>query len=149
MAYQKVAIPSEGRKITMGPSGVLAVPDNPIIPFIEGDGIGPDITRAAMAVWNAAVEKAYAGKRKVAWMEVYAGEKANAVYGPNTWLPAETLEALREHLVGIEAGCRAHGHELGASLRQRAGLVERGGADARELLDDRAALEDHPGLRSA
>ena len=55
MAYQKVAIPSEGRKITMGPSGVLAVPDNPIIPFIEGDGIGPDITRAAMAVWNAAV----------------------------------------------------------------------------------------------
>ena len=102
MAYQKVAIPSEGRKITMGPSGVLAVPDNPIIPFIEGDGIGPDITRAAMAVWNAAVEKAYAGKRKVAWMEVYAGEKANAVYGPNTWLPAETLEALREHLVGIK-----------------------------------------------
>ena len=86
----------------MGPSGVLAVPDNPIIPFIEGDGIGPDITRAAMAVWNAAVEKAYAGKRKVAWMEVYAGEKANAVYGPNTWLPAETLEALREHLVGIK-----------------------------------------------
>ena len=102
MAYQKVAIPSEGRKITMGPSGVLAVPDNPIIPFIEGDGIGPDITRAAMAVWNAAVEKAYAGKRKVAWMEVYAGEKANAVYGPNTWLPAGTLEALREHLVGIK-----------------------------------------------
>ena len=102
MAYQKVAIPSEGRKITMGPGGVLAVPDNPIIPFIEGDGIGPDITRAAMAVWNAAVEKAYAGKRKVAWMEVYAGEKANAVYGPNTWLPAETLEALREHLVGIK-----------------------------------------------
>ncbi len=102
MACQKVAIPSEGRKITMGPSGVLAVPDNPIIPFIEGDGIGPDITRAAMAVWNAAVEKAYAGKRKVAWMEVYAGEKANAVYGPNTWLPAETLEALREHLVGIK-----------------------------------------------
>ena len=102
MAYQKVATPSEGRKITMGPSGVLAVPDNPIIPFIEGDGIGPDITRAAMAVWNAAVEKAYAGKRKVAWMEVYAGEKANAVYGPNTWLPAETLEALREHLVGIK-----------------------------------------------
>ena len=102
MACQKVAIPSEGRKITMGPGGVLAVPDNPIIPFIEGDGIGPDITRAAMAVWNAAVEKAYAGKRKVAWMEVYAGEKANAVYGPNTWLPAETLEALREHLVGIK-----------------------------------------------
>ena len=102
MAYQNISIPSEGRKITLGTDGVLAVPDNPIIPFIEGDGTGPDITRAAMAVWDAAVEKAYAGKRKVSWMEVYAGEKANAVYGPNTWLPAETLDALREHLVSIK-----------------------------------------------
>ncbi len=100
--YKHIKIPADGQKIMVNADFSLQVPDNPIIPFIEGDGIGPDITRAAMAVWNAAVEKAYAGKRKVAWMEVYAGEKANAVYGPNTWLPAETLEALREHLVGIK-----------------------------------------------
>jgi isocitrate dehydrogenase len=86
----------------MGPDGVLAVPDRPILPFIEGDGTGPDITRAAMIVWDAAVAKAYGGRRRVAWMEVYAGEKANTVYGPDTWLPAETLTAIREHLVAIK-----------------------------------------------
>lgn len=102
MAYQKITVPFDGAPITLSPSGTLQVPQNPIIPFIEGDGIGPDITQAAQRVWNAAVEKAYQGQRKVAWMEVYAGEKANAVYGPNTWLPAETLEALREYRISIK-----------------------------------------------
>lgn len=81
-------------------SGKLRVPDNPEIPFIEGDGTGPDITRAAMAVWNAAVEKAYGGKRKIAWREVLAGEKAFKATGQ--WLPAETLDACRECLVSIK-----------------------------------------------
>ena len=98
MSESKITIPTDGRKITMGPDGRLCVPDRPIIPFIEGDGTGPDITRAAMTAWNAAVEKAYGGKRRVAWMEIYAGEKANAVYGPGTWLPAETIDAIRAQL---------------------------------------------------
>lgn len=82
--------------------GKLNVPDNPTIPFIEGDGTGPDITRAAMVVWNAAVEKAYGGKRKIDWLEVYAGEKANKIAGKDIWLPPETLEAFRKYLVGIK-----------------------------------------------
>jgi len=102
MAYEKIKVPTGGEKITMGADGKLRVPDRPIIPFIEGDGTGPDITRASRIVWNAAVRKAYDGKRQVTWMEVYAGEKANAVYGANTWLPAETLTACREHLVSIK-----------------------------------------------
>jgi isocitrate dehydrogenase len=97
----KIKIPA-GDRITMTPNGMLQVPDHPIIPFIEGDGIGPDITKAAMIVWNAAVAKAYGGKRQVAWMEIYAGEKANTVYGPNTWLPAESLQACRDYLVSIK-----------------------------------------------
>ena len=88
-------------KITMQ-DGRLVVPDNPIIPFIEGDGTGPDITRAAQVVWNAAVKAAYGDARKIEWKEVYAGEKANAVFGPNTWLPQETLDACREYLVSIK-----------------------------------------------
>ncbi len=102
MSESKISVPADGRKITMGPDGRLVVPDCPIIPFIEGDGTGPDITRAAMTAWNAAVEKAYGGKRRVAWMEIYAGEKANAVYGPGTWLPAETLAACKDCLVSIK-----------------------------------------------
>ncbi|MDR0993142.1 MAG: NADP-dependent isocitrate dehydrogenase [Verrucomicrobiota bacterium] len=102
MSESKIKVPSEGEKITMGGDGRLVVPDRPIVPFIEGDGTGPDIFRAAMTAWNAAVEKAYGGKRRVAWMEIYAGEKANEVYGPNTWLPAETLEACREYRVSIK-----------------------------------------------
>ena len=74
-------------------NGRLSVPDRVTIPFIEGDGTGPDITRAAMIAWDAAVAAAYGDRRKIAWMEVYAGEKANAVYGDGTWLPAETLAA--------------------------------------------------------
>lgn len=101
MAYRKIVVP-EGEKIVMGADGRLVVPANPIIPFIEGDGTGPDITAAAMEVWNAAVKSAYGDSRKVSWMEVYAGEKANAVYGPNTWLPDETVEACRDYLVSIK-----------------------------------------------
>jgi isocitrate dehydrogenase len=98
--YDKIKVPV-GDRIRMGKRG-LEVPDRPIIPFIEGDGTGPDITRASMAVWDAAVKKAYGGKRQVAWMEVFAGEKANAVYGREVWLPDETVEAFREFLVGIK-----------------------------------------------
>jgi len=81
-------------------NGKLLVPDTPVIPFIEGDGTGPDITRAAMTAWNAAVEKAYNGKRKILWKEVYAGEKAHTLSG--NWLPQETLDACKEHLVSIK-----------------------------------------------
>ena len=102
MTFEKIQIPAAGEKITLGPDGKLQVPSNPIIPFIEGDGTGPDITRAAMTAWNAAVEAAYGDTRRIAWMEIYAGEKANQVYGPNTWLPAETLQACRDYLVAIK-----------------------------------------------
>ncbi|MEI6807651.1 MAG: NADP-dependent isocitrate dehydrogenase [bacterium] len=102
MSYNKIQFPKTGRKITMGKNGKISVPDKPIVPFVEGDGTGPDITQAAMIVWNAAVRKAYRGKREIVWMEVYAGEKANTVYGEGTWLPAETLKAFRECLVGIK-----------------------------------------------
>lgn len=102
MSESRIQVPEDGQKITMGADGRLAVPERPIVPFIEGDGTGPDITRAAMGVWNAAVEKAYGGQRRVAWMEIYAGDKANAMYGPNTWLPAETLGACRDYLVSIK-----------------------------------------------
>ncbi|HEY5703489.1 MAG TPA: NADP-dependent isocitrate dehydrogenase [Gammaproteobacteria bacterium] len=91
--------PKEGSKITIS-NGVLTVPDNPIIPFIEGDGIGPDVWRASVRVLDAAVEKAYAGKRKIYWMEVLAGEKANVQMG--SWLPDETLNACRQYLVAIK-----------------------------------------------
>lgn len=102
MNYQNVMVPKDGQPITMRADGKLSVPDRPVIPFIEGDGIGADITRAAMIVWNSAVHQAYEGKRRVAWMEIYAGEKANAVYGKDVWLPQETLAACREFLVSIK-----------------------------------------------
>jgi isocitrate dehydrogenase len=98
MPYQHIKVPA-GDKITLA-AGKLRVPDRPIIPFIEGDGTGPDIWRASVRVLDAAVEKAYAGKRKIAWMEVYAGEKAFNRF--NTWLPDESVEAFREFLVGIK-----------------------------------------------
>ena len=98
----KLVVPENGVKIQMGADGKLIVADNPILTFIEGDGTGPDITKASMLVWDAAVEKAYGGKRRVSWMEVYAGEKANEVYGQPIWLPEETLSAIREYLVGIK-----------------------------------------------
>jgi len=102
MVMSKLVVPTDGLKIVMGADGKLLVPDNPILTFIEGDGTGPDITKASMLVWNAAVEKAYGGNRRVSWMEVYAGEKANEVYGQPIWLPEETLGAIREYLVGIK-----------------------------------------------
>jgi isocitrate dehydrogenase len=98
-ATPKVAPPAQGAKITVR-DGKLAVPDNPIVPFIEGDGTGPDIWRASVRVMDAAVAKAYGGKRRIHWMEVYAGEKANRLF--NTWLPDETVAACREYLVSIK-----------------------------------------------
>jgi isocitrate dehydrogenase len=101
MAFDKIKIPASGAKIEMT-NGTLQVPDNPIIAFIEGDGTGPDIWKASQKVLDAAVEKAYKGKRKIAWMEVYAGEKANTVYGKEVWLPDETLKAFSEYRIGIK-----------------------------------------------
>ena len=101
MAYDKIKVPA-GEKITLKSEGVLDVPDQPVITYIEGDGIGPDITKASMHIWNSAVEKAYGGKRKIAWMEVFAGEKANRIYGEGTWLPDETVEAIRDCRVSIK-----------------------------------------------
>ncbi|HDL4125849.1 TPA: NADP-dependent isocitrate dehydrogenase [Mannheimia haemolytica] len=97
----QVQIP-QGETIQLNQDGSLQVPDNPIIPFIEGDGIGVDVTPAMKAVLDAAVEKAYQGKRKIVWMEIYAGEKANKLYGENTWLPDETLELIRQYHVAIK-----------------------------------------------
>lgn len=99
--FQKIQVPAEGQAITVADNR-LNVPDNPIIPFIEGDGIGRDIWKASERVFDAAVEKAYGGSRKVAWMEVYAGEKAVETYGGDTWMPEETFEAMRQYLVGIK-----------------------------------------------
>ncbi|TDQ57703.1 isocitrate dehydrogenase (NADP) [Mesocricetibacter intestinalis] len=97
----QVIIP-QGEKITLNPEGGLKVPDNPIIPFIEGDGIGVDVTPAMQEVIDAAVEKAYGGRRRISWMEIYAGEKANKKYAENTWLPQETLDLIREYHVAIK-----------------------------------------------
>ncbi|GGE49759.1 isocitrate dehydrogenase [NADP] [Halopseudomonas oceani] len=102
MGYQKIQVPASGDKITVNADLSLNVPDNPIIPFIEGDGIGFDISPVMIKVVDAAVEKAYAGKRKISWMEVYAGEKATQVYDQDTWLPAETLDAIKEYVVSIK-----------------------------------------------
>src|SRR5205809_1307707 len=98
-ASPKVTPPAQGAKITIS-NGKVLVPPNPIVPFIEGDGTGPDIWRASVRVMDAAVAKAYGGKRRIHWMEVYAGEKSNKLF--NTWLPDETVEACREYLVSIK-----------------------------------------------
>lgn len=102
MAFDKIQIPSSGEKITSNADNSLNVPDQPIIPFIEGDGIGVDVTPAMRRVVDAAVKKAYNGNRSIAWMEVYAGEKAVTIYGGNTWLPDETLDAVRGYVVSIK-----------------------------------------------
>jgi len=102
MTFDKIRIPENGEKITVADDGRLRVPNCPVIPYIEGDGTGRDITRAAMVVWNTAVERAYAGERRVAWMEVFAGEKAVDVYGDNMWLPEETVDAIREYHIAIK-----------------------------------------------
>jgi isocitrate dehydrogenase len=102
MTYDKLQAPTEGEKVTRSADGELQVPDNPIIPFIEGDGIGPDIWAASVRVFDAAVKKAYGGKRKIAWYEIYAGEKANEIYGEGTWLPEDTNRAIREFGIAIK-----------------------------------------------
>ena len=122
----KIVVPSFGEKITVNSDNTLNVPDQPIIPFIEGDGIGVDITPPMMKVVNTAVEKAYGGKKKIAWMEVYAGEKATKIYDKDTWLPSETMQAVCDYVISIKVplttpvggGIRS----LNVSLRQELDL---------------------------
>lgn len=99
--YQHIKVPQDGEKIRVV-NNKLKVPHNPIIAFIEGDGTGPDIWKASKRVFDAAVEKAFDGKRKILWMEIYAGEKAVSLYGNNTWLPDETVEAIKEFSIAIK-----------------------------------------------
>ncbi|MDT7044630.1 NADP-dependent isocitrate dehydrogenase [Providencia stuartii] len=98
----KVVVPAEGAKITIDAKGKLNVPNNPIIPYIEGDGIGVDVTPAMLKVVDAAVKKAYNGERKISWMEIYTGEKSTQVYGKDVWLPQETLDLIRDYRVSIK-----------------------------------------------
>ena len=100
--YQHIKVPEGGQKITVNPDFSLNVPDQPIIPFIEGDGTGADITPVMIKVVDAAVAKAYAGSRQIHWMEIYAGEKSTKIYGPDVWLPAETLEVVKDYVVSIK-----------------------------------------------
>jgi isocitrate dehydrogenase len=100
--YQHIKVPSTGEKIRVNSDFSLTVPDQPIIPFIEGDGTGFDITPVMIKVVDAAVAKAYGGKRKISWMEIYAGEKSTKIYGPDVWLPEETLAVLKEYVVSIK-----------------------------------------------
>ncbi|MBQ5948828.1 NADP-dependent isocitrate dehydrogenase [Massilia sp. ST3] len=100
--YQHIKVPADGQKITVGADFSLSVPDTPIIPYIEGDGTGVDITPVMIKVVDAAVAKAYGGKRKISWMEIFAGEKSTSVYGPDVWLPAETLDVLKDYVVSIK-----------------------------------------------
>lgn len=102
MSFQHINVPTAGQKITVNEDYSLNVPDEPIIPYIEGDGTGADITPVMLKVVDAAVKKAYDGKRKIHWMEVYAGEKSTKVYGPDVWLPEETLEVVRDYVVSIK-----------------------------------------------
>jgi isocitrate dehydrogenase len=102
MTYTHIAIPAAGDKIQVNEDTTLRVPAHPIVPFIEGDGIGVDITPVMKRVVDAVVERAYGGERSIVWMEIYAGEKANAVYGENTWLPDETLQAIRDYAIAIK-----------------------------------------------
>ncbi len=100
--YERLSAPTEGTKVSQDSQANLAVPDDPIVPFIEGDGIGPDIWAASVRVFDAAVRKAYAGSRRIVWHEIYAGEKANDVYGPNTWLPDDTVNAILDFGLAIK-----------------------------------------------
>ncbi len=102
MAYTKITPPSVGETITRGADGKLNIPNNPIIPYIEGDGIGVDITPAMIHVIDSAVEKAYGGTKKISWFEIYAGEKSVDFYGNDTWLPEDTLQAVKDYLVAIK-----------------------------------------------
>jgi len=101
MAYQHIKVPEKGQKIGVNPKGIC-VPPNPVIPYIEGDGIGVDVTPVMRRIVDAAVEKAYSGEKEISWMEVYAGEKATELYGKDQWLPEETLHAMRDYVVSIK-----------------------------------------------
>ncbi len=126
MAYDKIEVPADGAKIQVSPDMSLSVPDNPVIPYIEGDGIGVDITPVMIKVTDAAVQKAYGGQRRIRWMEIYAGEKSTRVYGEDVWLPEETLTAVKDFVVSIKGplttpvggGIRS----LNVSLRQQLDL---------------------------
>lgn len=102
MTFQHITVPDQGKAITANPDHSLNVPDNPIIPYVEGDGIGSDITPAMQLVVNSAVDKAYSSERKIHWMEIYAGEKATQTYGENEWLPGESLQAMEHYIVSIK-----------------------------------------------
>jgi isocitrate dehydrogenase len=102
MAFDKISVPADGDKISVNNDGSLTVPDQPIVPYIEGDGIGVDITPVMKKVVDAAVEKSYGGKRRIAWMEIFAGEKAVNTYGDGVWLPDETFEAVKDYVVSIK-----------------------------------------------
>ncbi len=126
MSYQHIKIPAEGQAITANEDLSLNVPDNPVIPYIEGDGIGADISPVMIEVVDAAVEKAYQGSKKIAWMEIFAGEKATTIYGEDEWLPDESLAAMQDYIVSIKGplttpiggGIRS----LNVSIRQRLDL---------------------------
>ena len=126
MSYQHIKVPAEGEAITANDDLSLNVPDHPIIPYIEGDGIGIDISPVMIKVVDAAVEKAYQGGRKISWMEIFAGEKATSIYGEDDWLPGETLQAMQDYIVSIKGplttpvggGIRS----LNVSIRQRLDL---------------------------
>ena len=100
--YQHINVPADGQKITVNADFSLNVPVNPIIPFIEGDGTGIDVTPVMIKVVDAAVARAYGGARKIHWMEIYSGEKSTRVYGPDVWLPEETLSVLKDYVVSIK-----------------------------------------------
>ena len=100
--FQHIKVPTVGEKIQVSDDGSMSVPDNPIIPFIEGDGIGVDITPVMRKVVDAAVHAVYGDRRKISWMEIYAGEKSTRIYGPDVWLPDETLAAAKEFVVSIK-----------------------------------------------
>ena len=100
--YQHIQVPAEGQKISVNEDCTLNVPNHPIIPFIEGDGVGVDVTPVMLRVIDAAVARSYGGERRIHWMEIFAGEKATRVYGPDVWLPDETLEVVRDYLVSIK-----------------------------------------------
>ena len=124
--FDKLRAPQTGTSIRINPDQSLDVPDDPIIPYIEGDGIGPDIWAASQPVFEAAVKKAYDGRKRIEWFEIFAGEKANSIYGPNTWLPEDTLHAIETYAVAIKGplttpvggGIRS----INVSLRQRLDL---------------------------
>jgi isocitrate dehydrogenase len=126
MPYEHIKVPGNGERIKVNKDFSLSVPDNPIIPYIEGDGIGVDITPVMLKVVDAAVAKAYGGKKKIVWMEMFAGEKSCKVYGENVWLPEETLEAARDFVVSIKGPLTTPGgggiRSINVALRQELDL---------------------------